>query len=75
MFNMKGLSHWNQTPFTRLTETSRKFAPYICSIAPFEGGFSFEWMDRGSDGEHKVVVHKYESYEETIEFINSRKEP
>ncbi len=65
---MKGLSHWNQTPFTRLTETNRKFAPYICSIAPFEGGFKFEWMDRGSDGDHKVIVHKYESYETPIEF-------
>ena len=65
---MKGLSGWNQTPFTRLTETHRKTMPYICAIAPFEGGFRFEWFDKGSLEPHKVVIHKYESRSTPIEY-------
>lgn len=65
---MRGLTNWNQTPFTRLTETYKKQQPYICSISPFESGFGFEWFDRGSDEAHKVIVHKYESYDAPIEY-------
>ena len=65
---MKGFSNWNQTPYTRLSETYKKTLPYVCSIAPFEGGFTFEWFDFGSDGEHKVIVHKYETYDAPIEY-------
>lgn len=64
---MRGYSSWNQTPYTRLTETDKKNKPYICAIVPFHGGFRFEWFDHGSDDEHKVVIHKYETYDDFIE--------
>ena len=65
---MKGFTQWNQTPFTRLSETYKKTLPYVCAIAPFENGFTFEWFDFGSDGEHKVIVHKYETYDAPFEY-------
>ena len=68
---MKGFFRWNQTPYTRLSESYKKNLPYICSISPFEGGFSFEWFDHGSSDEHKVIIHRYETYDDPIEYTLS----
>ncbi|MBE6644841.1 MAG: exo-alpha-sialidase [Ruminococcaceae bacterium] len=65
---MRGSNKWSFRPYTRLHQTNRANVPYICSLAPFADGFSFEWFDRGSNGEHKLVVHKLHTYDDPIEY-------
>ena len=65
---MKAYTTWNHTPYARIFEQEKRTLPYVCGIAPFEGGFRFEWFDLGSNGAHKALVHKLESYDAPLEY-------
>lgn len=59
---MKGATQWNYQPFTRLTEMEKRDLPFICRIAPFAGGFAFQWFDHGApDAAHEVRYRVYRS--------------
>ena len=53
---MKDITNWNYTPYMRYHERRLATLPYVCRLAPFLGGFTFEWFDKGFDGAHKVIV-------------------
>ena len=60
--SMKGATQWNYQPFTRLTEMEKRDLPFICRIAPFAGGFAFQWFDHGApDAAHEVRYRVYRS--------------
>lgn len=63
---MKAFTSWSYTPFTRMHERRLSTLPHICRIAPFLGGFIFEWFDKGSDGAHKVIIKKRDSSDSPI---------
>lgn len=59
---MKGNTGWNYRPFTRLIDMEIRTLPFVCRIAPFAGGFEFQWFDNGApDGEHFVRYRVYTS--------------
>lgn len=61
---MKGNTGWNYRPFIPLTDIETKQLPFVCRIAPFAGGFTFQWFDKGApDGEHFVRYRVYTSLE------------
>ena len=55
---MKGMVSWAYRPFRPQAAHERTKLPFVCRIAPFEGGFEFEWVDAGSDGAHELTVKK-----------------
>lgn len=42
---MKATLNWNYDRYLPLHERERMAAPYVCRIAPFEAGFSFDFLD------------------------------
>ncbi len=59
---MRGNTTWNYKPFTRLIDIDLREKPFICRVAPFEGGFGIQWFDRGQpDGAHKLMYRSYTS--------------
>ncbi|MBR6569675.1 MAG: hypothetical protein IKK75_04410 [Clostridia bacterium] len=61
---MKGFDRWDYHPYCRLTELDKAQKPYVCRLAPFENGFSFEWFDRGApDTAHTVLYREHGSAE------------
>ncbi|MBQ4050641.1 MAG: hypothetical protein IJD13_03355, partial [Oscillospiraceae bacterium] len=54
---MKGVNSWSFRPYTELYKQERGVNPYICRLAPFEGGFELEFIDNGSPcAGHKLLV-------------------
>ena len=45
-------------PYIRPNDLDGKNKPYICRIAPFETGFTFEWLDNNPHTEYKVFYGK-----------------
>lgn len=56
---MKGVNSWSFRPYTELYKQERGVNPYICRLAPFEGGFDLEYIDNGApDAAHKLLVRE-----------------
>ena len=55
---MRGQSHWNYAPYTRLNQHHKRSAPYICRVAPEEGAIQIEWFDAGSQGLHDLYYRR-----------------
>ncbi len=51
---MKGSQKIHHRPYIRPNDLEGKCKPYICRLAPFETGFTFEWLDNFSHARHKV---------------------
>nr|HML48112.1 sialidase family protein [Clostridia bacterium] len=59
---MRGNTGWQYKPFTRLIDMEARSLPFVCRIAPFEGGFEFQWFDHGGkDAGHAVSFRVYKS--------------
>lgn len=50
---MKAITGWNFRPYSPMPQEERSFSPYICRLAPREGGFTADFIDNGApDGRH-----------------------
>lgn len=59
---MRGNTGWHYRPFTRLCDIEARSLPFVCRIAPFVGGFEFQWFDNGRpDGTHVLHYRVYRS--------------
>ena len=57
---MRGNTGWNYRPYTRLIDMDIREKPFICRVAPFEGGFELQWFDNGQpDAAHELIYRKY----------------
>ena len=55
---MTGSQTIHHRPYIRPNDMDGKNKPYICRIAPFETGFTFEWLDNNPHMEYKVFYSK-----------------
>ena len=50
---MKAITGWNFRPYSPMPQEERSFSPYICRLAPREGGFTADFIDNGApDSRH-----------------------
>ena len=50
---MKAITGWNFRPYSPMPQEDRSFSPYICRLAPREGGFTANFIDNvAPDGRH-----------------------
>ncbi len=54
---MKAVTGWNFRPYTELYKPERGFEPYICRLAPHEGGFAVDFIDNSAVGNAGYVVY------------------
>lgn len=59
---MRGNSRIHHRPYIRPNDLYGKAKPYICRIAPFENGFTFEWLDNNPHTEYDVFYGKRGDY-------------
>ena len=45
---MKAITGWNFRPYSPMLQEERSFSPYICRLAPREGGFTADFIDNGA---------------------------
>ncbi len=55
---MRGSSHVNLKPYIPHNRSEEKNNPYICRLAPFATGFTFEWFDNADSGKHTLYYNK-----------------
>ncbi|MBQ4087692.1 MAG: exo-alpha-sialidase [Clostridia bacterium] len=55
---MRGSSYVNHRPYIPHNRSEEQNNPYICRLAPFATGFTFEWFDHADDGEHTLFYRK-----------------
>ena len=55
---MIGSQKIHHRPYIRPNDLYGKAKPYICRIAPFENGFTFEWLDNNPHTEYNVFYGK-----------------
>lgn len=60
---MKANNTWSYQHYRPLHEKARMIAPYICRIAPSEGGFIFDFTDSAIGASYKLTVRKADSDE------------
>ena len=60
---MKANNTWSYQHYRSLHEKARMIAPYICRIAPSEGGFIFDFTDSAIGASYKLTVRKADSDE------------
>ena len=58
---MKANNTWSYQHYRPLHEKARMIAPYICRIAPSEGGFIFDFTDSAIGASYKLTVRKRDS--------------
>ena len=46
---MKAVTGWNYRPYSAMSDIKRSSAPYICRLAPREGGFTADFIDNGAE--------------------------
>ena len=60
---MQANNTWSYPHYRPLHEKARMREPYICRIAPFEGGFLFDFTDSVIGASYKLTVRKADSDE------------
>ncbi len=57
VISMKGITSWSFRPYTEMIRPARGEKPYICRLAPFDDGFTVEFIDNGAPlARHTVCV-------------------
>ncbi len=59
---------WACLPFTPLRSREKENHPYICHIAPYDGKFEMQWLDKGSNGAHTLYYRLRDSEESYTAF-------
>ncbi len=71
---MKCYSGIGFRPYTRLTETEKKNAPYICRLAPGKNFIELEWIDNGGEnGETYRVFYRRRLTDFPFNFVETTK--
>jgi hypothetical protein len=63
---MKPASNWSFAHYRPFHEKEASRAPYICRIAPFRGGFEFDFSDSADCASYKLILNKRDSNEPSV---------